>query len=1232
MTFFDIPQGQSPQPDHTSEDTKSRLDDDWEDEVVTTPIDDNEQLLVPSNNTKQPKRSLAEKIHSVHRPSRLKSRGRQRAQNARAGIKLITDFSGLRKPSQQHKSSPNMAKTKFVDLSALRALEGSPNSASTGNWNWLKRQKSGASPNHLAPSPASVGLSPADRPIMIGISMDEGLMDGREISPQTAGVDSPPGLPRLQTNAVSPSSTTKSTTPMTPSHLRSVWSPDTPGSASTDDLETRRGTSSVYSHTPGAPAGGSGLAVVPPVPKVPASYRMESGTHAPMSAVSSSVDTGTPCTLFEEDATPTTVKGRQRGRSFANKTAKQSVISDTITEWWNEDSGIQSPAETVASPHQNLSGARAPLNTPTVHPSQVHQVNITNISAVAPTLVSISHHGSERSGGPSPALIPGVSTPQLTRQLSHEPAGIQGAYSEETNNRSRTRAARAQSAVSDITEIWDGESEPTDQPAVTAGVGSSSQPRRDHIGIAILPSNPAATSARSQRDFTRGSPAIQGSSLEESTRSGRLAPSSQMQQSADRGNNTPSMSTAQASAAAEAQFPPRSGSLAPVHWGSSTRSSPATRSDSPARTASPARSRSPRQTPSPAFSQSQGRSQSPSGSGTPRLALGAATMSSTDHGSPRRAETRTDSAAIIAGQTGTTGESPPPYSPPRRNLHVPLRFGPVFPPDHPMHGRFPPSPGPVSPAMANTMTSQGAVDMTEIPLTPGPAQGGREGRARGFVPAEQYGAVESRQDRVERKRLEEERKQHEKDRKRLEKERKREEEGGRGGPLGMLWRLRNLYPRNQSTTAAAAPPPAGPSKPIWPWVTAGVVALIILAAVLAGVLTRKGDDSDSGGGDDPFVNFPGFPPMPTGVLTVVGPENSRAEDRCTDPGTLWSCELPPELHESVAPYKPNQPTVVMQIQFDNTSRASWDVPNGDPPPKPLSDEESDAKLRRSSTLGRRLAKRLAQGISPDPKPPSFEEMFFLGDTTDGIVSDDKAGEPTPFYISLLNSADDSVGPNRIDKRSNIISPRQLSVTSNEDLPDPEVDEDGLGAPARLLPEAKQQPVRLYDRGLPTEHYGFYTYFKRTLYVNAVSANDTATVAGDGEGGVERDDAKFIVTWSETRFLVKLWTKSDDKELLSKGQGGGIENSEEMTRPGTMPYPVTMQLDTHGGQASSKFVWAWSVEDGKIDDDPEKGKFLSNKIDAGGDLFNPRGRADDEFGGVDGGTGGCGCEWVNFVAR
>lgn len=637
------------------------------------------------------------------------------------------------------------------------------------------------------------------------------------------------------------------------------------------------------------------------------------------------------------------------------------------------------------------------------------------------------------------------------------------------------------------------------------------------------------------------------------------------------------------------------------------------RTGSPARSRSPAHSQSSRHTPSPAFSHSQGRNQSPARSGTPRLALGAATMSSADGVSPRRAETPADQPRTATEMSGAASEIPPPYSPPRRDLQAPVRLRPVFPPGHPLNGHFPPSPDPVSPGMGRTMTAQGAVDMTEIPLTPGPQPANRQAAAAGgFVPAERFAPVESRQDRVERKRLEEEQK-------RMEKERKREEGGGGvGGVAKWAWRLRNLFSRSAAAPAGAAG--AAKKKPLWPWVAAGVIALLILAGVLAGVLlTRKGDADNPKSGprgddDDRFVDVPGFPPMPTGVMTVVGPDNSRSVDKCSVPSTLWSCELPPEMHDSVAPFKPNQPTVVMQVQFDNTSRASWDVPNGDPPvPKPNTDDDSDAKLRRSATLGRRLAKRLAPGISPDPKPPSFEEMFFLGNTTDGVVSDDKAGEPTPFYISILESSSDSFKPDVIQKRA--VLPRQFS----DQLPDPEVDENGRGAPARTLPTATQQPMRLYDRGLPTEHYGFYTYFRRTIYLRTLSANNTAAVDRDSEGGAELVDAKFVVTWSETRFLVKLWTNSGDSKLLSDGKGG--------KQPGTMPYPVTMKLDTHGGDADKKFVWARKVVDGVIDG--EEAGFLANDIGVGGEVVNPRSDGNRSFGGVDGGVGGCGCEWVNF---
>ncbi|CAI4216181.1 unnamed protein product [Parascedosporium putredinis] len=321
--------------------------------------------------------------------------------------------------------------------------------------------------------------------------------------------------------------------------------------------------------------------------------------------------------------------------------------------------------------------------------------------------------------------------------------------------------------------------------------------------------------------------------------------------------------------------------------------------------------------------------------------------------------------------------------------------------------------------------------------------------------------------------------------------------------------------------------------------------------------------------------------MPTGVLTVVGPDNSRSFDGCTQPKTLWSCELPKELQDSVSPYNANQPTVAMQIQFDNNPSLSWNVPNGKPP----------------------------------PEPPSFEEMWFLGNTTDGVVSDDKAGEPTPFYISLLSSKDQTVGANMIEKRESGLVDRQLGV----ELPAPDRKDDGTGATARILPEVRQQPVRLFDRGLPTEHYGFYTYFRRTIYVRSLTTLNQTEAIGDvpldQNGGSRETEADFLVTWAETRFHMKIWTNSAaSKGLLAKGDKPGIEDTVDLTRPGTMPYPVTMTLDTHGGDPQTKFVWAWSIDE-RQRIDTLKPKFLSNDMSKGGTLVNPRINKNPSFGGL-----------------
>ncbi|CRK43707.1 hypothetical protein BN1723_016242 [Verticillium longisporum] len=81
----------------------------------------------------------------------------------------------------------------------------------------------------------------------------------------------------------------------------------------------------------------------------------------------------------------------------------------------------------------------------------------------------------------------------------------------------------------------------------------------------------------------------------------------------------------------------------------------------------------------------------------------------------------------------------------------------------------------------------------------------------------------------------------------------------------------------------------------------------------------------------------------------------------------------------------------------------------------------------------------------------------------------------------------------------------------------------------------------------------------------------------------------------------------------------------------MPYPITVTMDTHGGQPLEKVVWHWKV-DSRQRIDTSDPKLIANNIGFGGTLVNPRARNDTSFGGFDGGDGGCKCEWVNFLDK
>ncbi|EOD45646.1 hypothetical protein UCRNP2_7632 [Neofusicoccum parvum UCRNP2] len=308
---------------------------------------------------------------------------------------------------------------------------------------------------------------------------------------------------------------------------------------------------------------------------------------------------------------------------------------------------------------------------------------------------------------------------------------------------------------------------------------------------------------------------------------------------------------------------------------------------------------------------------------------------------------------------------------------------------------------------------------------------------------------------------------------------------------------------------------------------------------------------------------------------------------------MWSCAVPKEEQQELEPNEPNQPNFKFQIRFVNGT-----IDNAT--------ALQPTKVKRSIQERRWLNfLRTRDEPTPSPAAPSQEDQAFLGNTTDGN-SKPFAGEDTPFFISFLNG--EHVSSKRFAKRQDSTNGSIADI-----IPAPDVAADGTAAAANLLTFPANQQLRLYNRGQADEHYGFYNYYDRSIFLKnniAVNSTDTGEVQADQNGGSTKDAAKVRCTWRQTRFLVQIWTNSE---------------------------AITVTLDRHGGNITEKMIYCYGMDDdGRIIDDSAKLQ-LENR-DFGGTLVNPAQGpfgnvnvtlADGGPGGIDGGTGGCGCKWRNW---
>jgi hypothetical protein len=129
-------------------------------------------------------------------------------------------------------------------------------------------------------------------------------------------------------------------------------------------------------------------------------------------------------------------------------------------------------------------------------------------------------------------------------------------------------------------------------------------------------------------------------------------------------------------------------------------------------------------------------------------------------------------------------------------------------------------------------------------------------------------------------------------------------------------------------------------------------------------------------------------------------------------------------------------------------------------------------------------------------------------------------------------------------------------------------------------------------------------------------------------------------------LVQIWTHKGyvsnlDRPIPLSGLPAANGTANDMHAPGSFPYPVTVTVDRHGGDAQRKGIYCYGLgHDHRIMDSVRM--WIAEDRAFGGKLVNPaavpganrnvlerRYSNDGYYGGIDGGAGGCSCQWQNW---
>ncbi|RPA77042.1 hypothetical protein BJ508DRAFT_364743 [Ascobolus immersus RN42] len=302
----------------------------------------------------------------------------------------------------------------------------------------------------------------------------------------------------------------------------------------------------------------------------------------------------------------------------------------------------------------------------------------------------------------------------------------------------------------------------------------------------------------------------------------------------------------------------------------------------------------------------------------------------------------------------------------------------------------------------------------------------------------------------------------------------------------------------------------------------------------------------------------GQPALPS-VLAVMRPSGAPVVNAtCVSPPQLWSCSLPPELRDTPLSNGPDLGGIGFDIRLLNTSSNSVLTK---PSPAAVPDTADYAALA------------LVDGVFNSTTPQGEETQFIASLTFPKIVQD-------PFFSGL--------------------QARQVSSPAEN--------------PSELFPPVlKNQPLRLMDRGLDTEHYAFHTYYRKSIYIpdpakllEDVDDEDVDYAAMLGakipKGGLDGKDAGYVCMFDVTRLSVKIFTASPPSLEVGVVRPGGERVGLDVTlnkfleqqtsflaaekegkaaeRP-EFPLPVSVEIDRVGKGEEGRTSSCFKVVDGRV---------------------------------------------------